>query len=61
LIEVLGHSGGDAGARKVLKEPKELAWKKVGSTRLINHTKTDSSRLEALEGMDLDKMLNLRE
>jgi hypothetical protein len=29
--------------------------------RLINHTKTDSSRLEALEGMDLNKMLNLEE
>jgi hypothetical protein len=29
--------------------------------RLIDHTKTDSSRLEALEGMDLDKMLNLEE
>jgi hypothetical protein len=39
----------------VLKEPKELAWKKVGSTRLINHT------IGALEGTDLDKMLNLRE
>jgi hypothetical protein len=45
----------------VLKEPKELAQKKVRSTRLIDHTKTDSSRLEALEGTDLDKMLNLRE
>jgi hypothetical protein len=45
----------------VLKKPKELVRKKVGSTRLINHTMTDSSRLEALEGMDLDKMLNLRE
>jgi hypothetical protein len=44
----------------VLKELKELVRKKVGLSRLINHTKTDSSRLEALEGMDLDKMLNLR-
>ncbi len=31
-----------------------MAQKKVGSMRLIDHTKTDSSRLEALEGMDLD-------
>jgi hypothetical protein len=61
LIEVRCHSGGDVGTGKALKEPKESARKKVGSTRLINHTKTDSSRLEALEGTDLDKMLNLRE
>jgi hypothetical protein len=61
LIEVRRHSGGDVGTRKVLKEPKELVQKKVRSTRLINHTKMDSSRLEALEGTDLDKMLNLRE
>jgi hypothetical protein len=46
---------------KALKQPKESARKKVGSRRLINHTKMDSSRLEALEGTDLDKMLNLRE
>jgi hypothetical protein len=45
----------------VLKELKELVQKKVGSMRLINHTKTESSILEALEGTDLDKMLNLRE
>jgi hypothetical protein len=60
-IEVCCHSGGDVGTGKALKELKESARKKVGSPRLINHTKTDSSRLEALEGMDLDKMLNLRE
>jgi hypothetical protein len=61
LIEVHHHSGGDVGTRKALKEPKELVQKKVGSMRLINQTKTDSSRLEALEGRDFDKMLNLRE
>jgi hypothetical protein len=61
LVEVHCHSGGDVGTGKVLKEPKESARKKVGSMRLINHTKTDSSRLEAPEGTDLDKMLNLRE
>jgi hypothetical protein len=45
----------------VLKEPKESSWKKVRSMRLINHTKRISSRLEALEGMDINKMLNLEE
>jgi hypothetical protein len=52
------HSGGDVGAGIALKEPKESARKRVRSTRLIDHTKTDSSRLEALEGTDLDKILD---
>jgi hypothetical protein len=60
IVEVRCPSGGDVGAEIALKEPKE-SGQKVESMRLINHTKTDSSRLEALEGMDLNKMLNLEE
>jgi hypothetical protein len=61
LIEVHRQSGGDVGTRKAPKEPEQLAWKKMRSMRLINHTKTDSSRLAALEGTDLDNMVNLKE
>jgi hypothetical protein len=46
---------GDIGAGKVLNKPKELAQTKVRLMRLIDHTKMDSRRLEALKEQILTK------